>query len=117
MGEHVSWLWEVEVQDGKLDDFKALMGEMVEATKAEDGTLIYEWYVDDQGSAVQLFERFRDPEAAMVHVKGFGAFAGRFMELIRPGRLVLLGAHSEDTKAALAQMRPEVFGPLGGFSR
>jgi quinol monooxygenase YgiN len=52
MREEVSWLIELAVRPGRLDSFRALMHEMVQSTRSESGALSYEWFVNDDGSAV-----------------------------------------------------------------
>ena len=42
MGEQISWRVELAVKPGELENFQALTGEMVEATREEPGTLSYE---------------------------------------------------------------------------
>ena len=79
MGGTVHWLLEVSVNDGQLDTFKALIAEMVEATQKEPGTLIYEWYFDEQEQTCQINERYTDSAATMAHLTSFAGFAERFM--------------------------------------
>ncbi len=67
MADHVSWLLEVAVKPGELDTFKALMAEMVESTRTEPGTLIYEWWISDDRSAIHLYERYADSPALLAH--------------------------------------------------
>jgi quinol monooxygenase YgiN len=37
MGDQVSWRVELAVKPGQLDNFRALIGEMVESTRGETG--------------------------------------------------------------------------------
>ncbi len=41
MGNQVAWLVELAVKPGELDNFRALMLEMVESTRGEPGALSY----------------------------------------------------------------------------
>jgi hypothetical protein len=55
---------------------------------------------------------------AMVHLGSFGAnFAARFMEMMRPARLVVYGVPSPQLKEALAGLSPVYMPPFGGFNR
>ena len=46
MSGNVHWVLELNIKDGALDDFKALMGEMVTATKTnEPDAMNYEWFI------------------------------------------------------------------------
>jgi quinol monooxygenase YgiN len=45
--DQVSWLLEMTVKPGELDNLKALIKEMVESTRAEPGALNYQWCISD----------------------------------------------------------------------
>jgi quinol monooxygenase YgiN len=47
MDDQVSWLLEMTVKPGELDNLKALIKEMVESTRAEPGALNYQWCISD----------------------------------------------------------------------
>src|SRR5688500_9481930 len=102
METQVSWLLEVAVKPGQRDAFRALMQEMVEATRAEPGTLGYEWFVSDDGGVVHLSERYADSAAILAHLGTFGEkFAGRFLAAVDPTRFTVMGSPSDEAKAAL----------------
>ena len=50
MADTISWNLQLNVKEGRLDDLKALMGEMVASTRDESGTVAYEWFLSDDGS-------------------------------------------------------------------
>lgn len=118
MREEVSWLIELAVKPGQLDSFRALMHEMVESTRSESGALSYEWFVNDDGSAVHIYERYADSAAVMTHLRGFGEkFAGRFLAAVAPTRLTVFGTPSDQAKEALSAFGPTFLQPFGGFTR
>lgn len=119
MSSHVSWMLELELQEGQEVSFRSLMNEMVEATKAnEPGTLDYEWSLGADGRQCHLFERYADAAAALVHAGTFGErFAARFLAILKPVRCVLYGSPSAEVQKALAALNPVVMKPVGGFSR
>ena len=118
MGDRVSWVLEVAVKPGQLDAFRALMQEMVEATRAEPGALGYEWFVGDDGGVVHLNERYADSAAAMTHLATFGErFAGRFLAAVDPTRFTVMGSPSDAAQAALGGFGPTYLRPFGGFVR
>jgi quinol monooxygenase YgiN len=118
MNGHVAWVLELAVKPGELDNFKAVLNEMIESTRAEPGTLVYEWSVDEAGSVVHGCERFADSGAAVAHLSTFGEkFAQRFLAAVDPTRLSVYGTPSDETKQALAALGPAYLRPLGGFAR
>lgn len=118
MSDNVSWLLQVNVKDGQLDAFRSLMEEMVVATQNEDGTLIYEWFVSDDGGAVHIYERYADSDAVLTHLGSFGAnFADRFFALVDPAGFWVYGEPTEAAAQALREVGAQLLGPFGGFAR
>jgi quinol monooxygenase YgiN len=119
MSEHVYWLLSLAVNSGRLEDFKSLVTEMVEATRRnESGALDYEWSISEDGQVVDIYERYQDSAAAMIHLEWFGAnCAARLTEVVTPTRFVVYGAPSQQVKDALASFTPVYMAPLAGFSR
>lgn len=119
MGNHVYWLLDLKIKEGELENFRTLMKEMVEATKAnEPGTLNYEWTISSDNTSIHLYERYADSAATMKHLGSFMKnFAGRFMACVEPKSFVVYGQPSEEVKGALRQMGAVFMNPFGGFAR
>ncbi len=116
MSDVVSWNLQVSVSD--TEGFRTLMEEMVESTRAEAGTLGYEWFISEDGAACHINERYADSAALMEHVGNFGAqFAERFMALCTPTSFSLYGNASDEVREALEGFAPNYLGNFGGFSR
>ncbi len=58
------------IHEGKLEAFKAIAQEMVEASRKEPGTLGYEWYLSGDGKRCQLIETYVDADALSAHFAG-----------------------------------------------
>lgn len=119
MSSHVYWMLELEIQIGRTDDVRALMAEMVASTQAnEAGALNYEWSLSADGKVCNIYERYVDSDATMVHIGTFGArFAARFMAVLKPIRLVVYGSPNASVKEALAGFGPTYMESAAGFSR
>jgi quinol monooxygenase YgiN len=118
MPDTVSWLLILNIKEGQLDTFEALGAEMVESTREEPGTAIYEWFVSDDGAAVHIYERYADSDAVLAHLGAFQErFAKRFMAAAEPAGWYVFGEPSDAARAALAGAGAQFFGPLGGFAR
>jgi quinol monooxygenase YgiN len=118
MTENVYWVFELAINPGRFDDLKTLMAAMVEATqKNEAGALNYEWAISDDRQVCHIYERCQDSAAVMTHVGSFANFTARFMELVKPTRLVVYGTPSAQVKDALAGLSPVYMAPFGGFRR
>lgn len=119
MNDTVSWILMLSVKPGELENFRTLMEEMVAHTERnEPGTLAYEWFVSEDGSAVHLYERYADSAAALAHIAGFGEnFAGRFMAAVEPTGYFVYGNPNDEVRSAVATMGARILGPFGGFAR
>ena len=119
MSDHVYWIIEADVVDGKLGELKSLMVEMSDATKADEpGALNYEWSLSEDEKRCHIFERYADNAATMVHMGNFGSkFAKRFMGVLKPTRTVLYGNPDDKVKKAMAPLGSVVMTSAAGFSR
>ena len=118
MSDTVSWNLQLSVREGRLDDARDLMAEMVESTRGEAGTLGYEWFLGGGGTACHILERYADSDAAMVHLGNFGdKFAERFLQCFEPTGLCVYGEPSDEARAALDGFGAVYLGTFGGFNR
>ncbi len=119
MSETVQWVLEVAIKQGELDNFKALMNEMVEATQAnEPNTTMYEWFISDDDQTCHTCERYADSAATMTHLASFGEnFAERLLAAVAPTRLVVYGNPSAQVREALAGFGAVHMAQIGGFAR
>ena len=119
MSTSVSWVFVSKVNAGKSDELKKLMTDMVPATKSnEPGAEIYEWFLNEDGSELHLYERYVDSAATMVHLGNFGAnYMPRFLECCTPARLHVYGEPSDDVKGVLNGFGAVYCPSFGGFAR
>ena len=118
MSDNVFWIAELAIRPGQLDTFKALMNDMVAATKAnEPGALNYEWFINEDSTTCHIYERYVDSAAVMVHMGNFAAFGERWAAAVEVTRAMVYGAPSDEVKALLTGMGGTLMAPWGGFAR
>jgi quinol monooxygenase YgiN len=117
MKNMIHWLLGMQVKDGQAQNFKAVMAEMLESTKGEQETHIYEWFFSEDQSVCLISERYSDSAAAMIHLQSFGNFAERFLAAATPIRFTVLGSPSDQLRQALAGFNPVYLGFEVGFCR
>ncbi len=118
MSNTISWNLQMSVRDGKLNDARDLMNEMVTTTRQESGTQNYEWFLSEDGKSCHINERYADSGAVMVHLGTFGTkFADRFLACFEPTSLSVYGNPSAEARAALDGFGATYLGWLGGFIR
>jgi quinol monooxygenase YgiN len=118
MSDVVSWNLQLSVLDGRLDEARSLMAEMVESTSQESGCQAYEWFLSGDGRTCHICEKYADSAAALEHLGAFGAnFAERFLTCFAPTSFHVYGDPSDDVRGALEAFGPAYLGPFGGFAR
>lgn len=118
MSHMISWSLQMSVRDGRLDDAKALVSELVEATRSEPGTLTFEFFLSADATACHVYERYADSDAALVHVGNFAAnFVDRFLACFEFTSFSVYGPASDELRGALGSFGAAFLGALDGFSR
>lgn len=118
MANAVLLLIEVAVKPGAMGDLKVLMNDLVKSSLSEPGTLIYEWFITDDGKAVHIYERYSDSSATLFHLATFGEkFAARFLSAVDPTSVTVYGSPNDGVKAGLAAFSPRYLISFGGFAR
>lgn len=113
----IHWLLELELHPERVADFKVLMGEMVALAETQPGTLVYEWYFNEDNSRCIINERYRDSTALIDHMAASGPYAERFLAAATISRLTILGDIDTATRAALEALQPSYLSLAEGFSR
>jgi quinol monooxygenase YgiN len=117
VSDNVFWVVELAIKPGQLDAFKALMNDMVKATKAnEPGALNYEWFISEDGTKCHVYERYADSAAVMVHMGNFASFGERWVATVETEGMTVYGTPSDEVKAIMASAGT-LMAPLGGFAR
>lgn len=116
MFEHIGWIVEAKVKDGRRDDFAQIVEEIVTETRKEDGTMTYKYFVSDDGDVLVL-EQFADIESAHKHIDNWDAFAERWLDAAPATRMVHLGDLPDELRERHAALAPKHLKPFGGFSR
>lgn len=117
MSDNICFIVQLAIQPGKLEEFKAVAGQLTAATETDPNTLDYEWYLSADETVCHIFERYRDNAAVMFHLKTFQSLAPRLLETSQITHFSIYGKPSAELKAALADVKPAYYGPLAGFSR
>ena len=109
---------ELSIKEGKLDDFKALVNTMIKMTDVnEPNTLVYEWYISEDGSECHLLETFKDSDAFMVHLGNVSHMFDTLFESATMTRAKIYGSPSAELRQALDPLGVEYFAHLNGIER
>jgi len=116
MADHIGWIVEAKIADGKRDEFEAIAKEIVAEARKEVGTLGYQYFVSDDGD-VLILERFADSAAADTHVDLWDRYAERWLAAAPATRMVHLGNVPEAVRARHAELAPKLLKQIQGFTR
>ena len=118
MLSHIVTDFELSIKEGKLDDFKAIVNTMTEMTDVnEPNTLVYEWYINEDGSECHLLETFKDSDAFMVHLGNVSHMLGTLFELATMTRAKIYGSPSAELQEALDPLGVQYFAHFNGVTR
>ena len=118
MSSHIVTDFELSVKEGKLDDFKAVVNTMIEMTDVnEPNTLVYEWYISEDGSECHLLETFKDSDAFMVHLGNVGHMFDALFESATMTRAKIYGSPSAELQQALDPLGVQYFAHFNGVTR
>ena len=110
--------FQLSIKEGKLDDFKAIVNTMVEITDVnEPNTLIYEYYINEDGTECHLLETFKDSDAFMVHLGNVGHLFDTLFQSATMTRAKIYGSPSAELQQALDPLGVEYFAYLNGIER
>jgi quinol monooxygenase YgiN len=112
-------VFEVAIQPGQLDNFRAVVKEMVESTQAnEPGTMNYEYFISDDGTYCNIYERYADSAAIMKHLGAIREkFSDRFFPTFETKRLTVYGNPDDEVRRTFSAMGAVFLRPSFGFAR
>lgn len=105
------------VQEGKLDEFKALGDQMVERTRSEESVVFYGFSYS--GQRAHCREGYTNAEGVLAHLDNVGDLLGQALEI---ANLDILEVHApasevEKLKEPMAGLAPTFFTMETGFRR
>ncbi len=118
MSDVVSWMVEITIKSGQLDNFKVFVEEQVQSARNEPDTLAYEWFLGADNTSCHLYERYADSTAAMTHLETLGEqFADRFTPMVDVKQFTVYGAPNDEVKGVLSGFGATFMAQLNGFAR
>jgi quinol monooxygenase YgiN len=117
MQDEISWQVELSIAPERLDSFRALTNEMIQSTRLEDGVLVYERFLSEDGGRVFIYERYANCDAALSHLRSFQKRFGKsFGRLVKRERFIVFGTPNDELKRTLSGFDATFARPMAGFS-
>ena len=110
--------FQLSIKEGKLEGFKTFINHMIEVTDInEPDTLVYEWYINEDGSECHLIENFKDSEAFMAHLANVSHMFDTLFQFSTMTRAKIYGRPSDELKQSLDPLGVEYFDNFNGITR
>lgn len=114
----LSYLLQLNIADGKLDEFKTMADGYIAATRdKEPTTLTYQWYVSEDGKTALIHEAFTDSAALLAHLGNVGPTLPALLAIAPITRFEVMGTASDAARAALADLGAVHHPHHNGFQR
>ena len=119
MSGNIILVVEGKVKPGALDEFKTQMKTLVDTTKADEpDTLIYECYLADDNVNFEIYERYLNSAATLVHLNSYiEKFAEAFQTVGDTTKVTVYGAPDDAVKQILDGFGAIYVAQLSGFQR
>jgi len=106
---------QLKIKKGQLEAFKQLVPQFISAVKEKDrGTLMYDWYLNEDTMECSVLEDYADSNAALEHVAHVGDLLQKLMELGEMS-IELYGNPNEEFSKALKGLDAKVFPYYSGL--
>ena len=104
-----------KINEGQLEAFKQLVSQFISTVKEKDqGTLMYDWYLNEDTLECSVLEDYADSNAALEHVAHVGDLLQKLMELGEMS-IELYGTPNEELSKALQGLGAKVFPYFAGL--
>jgi quinol monooxygenase YgiN len=98
-----------KINEGQLDAFKQITSQFIATVKEMDqGTLMYDWYLNEDTLECAILEDYADSNAALEHVAHVGDLLQKLLDLGEMS-IELYGSPNEELSEALKGMDAKVF--------
>ena len=111
---------EFTIEEGKIEEFKRLVKEMSRMVEAnEPDTIIYQFYLNVDGTKCIVNETYSNSEAALAHNYSVASqtILPKVFSVARISRLDVYGNPSEELQEVLTGIGAHSYNPFAGFSR
>lgn len=103
------------VPPDRLEDFKALIHELVALARQEPGTIQYDFFFSEDETELVVRETYADSDAVLAHLANMGPHLGRLVELGGGFDVEGFGDPEPELAEAIAAMNVKVYVPFASL--
>lgn len=115
----VRLLVDINIHDGKLDEFEQIAQQMVAISEQESGTLGYHFVLSADRKTCRLVEGYADAAAITAHFNGPAVqqFVPQMLQVATPTRMEIYGDPGPQVAAMAGAFGAQIFTSYLGFDR
>lgn len=119
MSKEFSLIVTVKLNGPLTDEARAMLDSMTSTVEAnEPGTLVYDWFLSEDGESICVLERYSDTSALMEHSKAQSPEMREQMAAMGSiDSMIVLGDIEEPMAGMLKKGGATIMAPLTGFYR
>ena len=103
----------IAVNDGRIEELKALVSEMHAVMREKDpGTVGHDWFVNEAGTEVVVLEEYRSAEDVARHLATTEEFSTRMGELGTMTSVLVCGQLPDEMRSALEAFQAKAYRPF-----
>ena len=112
-------LVDINIHEGKLDEFERIARQMVSVSEHEPGTLGYHFLLSADRKSCRLVEGYTDADAITGHFNGPAVqqYVPQMLQVATPTRMEIYGDPGPQVAAMAAAFGAEIFTAWQGFDR
>ncbi len=105
------------IQEGKIDEFKKLVGFIIDRIKStEPCTISYEWFLSQDQSLCYVIQIYEESDAAMFHLRNVADLLDPFHMVAPLTELKIFGNPSSELRQVLEPIGTQFFEHLNGVT-
>jgi quinol monooxygenase YgiN len=110
---------DIDINEGKFDEFEAIVKRMAEVSAQEPGTLGYHFLLNEDRTRCRLVEGYVDEAAIAAHFDGPAVkeWVPKLVQVAIPSRMEIYGDPGPQVAAKAATLGAKIFAPWHGFDR
>jgi len=104
-----------KIKPGNLEAFKAIIPKMIaEVMENDPGTLVYEWFLNEELMECVVWEVYENSEAVLAHTGNVGGLLDQLSELSEP-TIEIYGAPNKDLLEAAEGLGIKIYPFVDGI--
>ena len=104
-----------KIKDGNLEAFKAIIPDIIaEVMESDPGTLVYEWFLNEELMECVVWEVYESSEAVIAHSGNVGGYLDQLVSLA-DFSLELYGSPSEELLKAVEGLDVRIYPFVDGI--